>query len=243
MENTRSKLSHSDVFDYLLYFKDGSRKRRRKSRTSGGQSWVHWTFNCPCERTKMFFLFANSLIGFYFYYVFMAYHMYQAFGINHKRFIHCPSEHWGHNMASGMLPDQPNNTKGAKVLYPPHAGEVFEQADASSEPNAHVYRCFPWSRSQPWWSRTAWTWTPCLDIRTGSPPSGARWKHHNTSKLIIPNLHYYQNLIIDQRGSYAYRHWSCESQQCGSNKSTTVVESDYCIYIINRYHLTDLYNF
>ena len=46
-------------------------------------------------------------------------------------------------MASGMLPDQPNNTKGAKVLHPPHAGEVFQQADASSEPNAHVYRCFP----------------------------------------------------------------------------------------------------
>ena len=46
-------------------------------------------------------------------------------------------------MASGMLPDQPNNTEGAKIFHPPHAGEVFEQADASSETNAHVCRCFP----------------------------------------------------------------------------------------------------
>ena len=189
MENTRSRFSHSDVVNFLLYFKDGSRKRRRKSRTSGGQSRVHWTFHSPCERTQMFVWYGNSLLGFYFYYFFMAFHMYQAFGINRKSFIHCPSEHWGHNMASGMLPDQSNNTKGAKVLHPPHAGEVFQQADASSEPNTHVYRCFPWSRSQPWWSRTAWTWTPCLDIRTGCPPSGARWKHNNTLKLIYPNLH------------------------------------------------------
>ena len=153
------------------------------------------------EDPNVFFRFANSLLGFYFYYFFMANHMYQAIGINHKSFIHCPSEHWGHNMASGMLPDQSDNTEGAKVLHPPHAGEVFQHADASSEPNAHVCRCFPWSRSQPWWSRTAWTWTPCLDIRTGSPLSGARWKHNITSKLIIPNLHFNQNLNVNRRGS------------------------------------------
>ena len=68
MENTRSKFSHSDVFNYLLYSKDGSRKRRRKSRTSGGQSRVHWTFHSPCERTQMFVWYGNSLLGFYFYY-------------------------------------------------------------------------------------------------------------------------------------------------------------------------------
>ena len=164
----------------------------------------------------MCFWYGNSLLSFYFYYFFMAYHMYQAFGIDHKSFIHCPSEHWGHNMASWMLPDQPNNTKRAKVLHPPYAGEVFQHSDASREPNAHVCRCFPWSPSQPWWSRTAWTWTPCLDIRTGSPPSGARWK------LINPNLHHSQNLYVGWRGSYAYRHCSCETQQCESNCSDTI---------------------
>ena len=41
-------------------------------------------------------------------------------------------------MASGMLPDQPNNTEGAKVLHPSHAGEVFEQPIASRESDGHV---------------------------------------------------------------------------------------------------------
>ena len=46
-------------------------------------------------------------------------------------------------MASGMLPDQPNNTKGAKVLHPPYAGEVFEQADASSETQRSCLQVLP----------------------------------------------------------------------------------------------------
>ena len=37
-------------------------------------------------------------------------------------------------------------------------------------------RCFLSSQSQPWWSRTVWTWTPCWVTRTGSPPSDGRWK-------------------------------------------------------------------
>ena len=37
-------------------------------------------------------------------------------------------------MASGMLPDQPNNTKRAKVLHPPYVGEVFQHSDASRKP-------------------------------------------------------------------------------------------------------------
>ena len=34
------------------------------------------------------------------------------------------SEHRGHNLASGMLPDQPDHPKGSKVLHSPHAGAV-----------------------------------------------------------------------------------------------------------------------
>ena len=201
MENTRSKFSHSDVFNYLLYSKDGSRKRRRKSRTSGGQSRVHWTFHSPCERTQMFVWYGNSLLGFYFYYF-----SWPSICIKHLASTAKVSFIFHQNIEDtiwqvGCYQINPTTPRGQKFFILHMLVKFLNKLMLQVNPNPHVCRCFPWSRSQPWWSRTAWTWTPCLDIRTGSPPSDARWKHNNFSKLIIPNLQYSQNLNVDRRGN------------------------------------------
>ena len=160
------------------YFLDGPRNGRRKSRTKGGQSWIHWNVHRPRESLKP--LLSNPTYA----YPCISSHKktckphFSQPTINSSPQQNIEDTIW----QVGCYQINPTTPRGQKffILH------MLVKRNRKCFSYDCCFRCFLSSQSRPWWSRTVWTWTPCWVTRTGSPPSDGRWKWKWKPKIISP---------------------------------------------------------